>query len=43
MVDDAAHHGIVGEESDDLHGAAALRAEHRIGFIDFADELSVAY
>ena len=37
VVDDAVHHGIVGEESDDLHRPSALRTDHRVHLIDFAD------
>jgi hypothetical protein len=33
VADDAVHHGIIGEEGDDAHLAAALRANHRIYFI----------
>ncbi len=29
MVDDLVHHGLVGEERDDLHLSAAVRAEER--------------
>ena len=43
MVDDAIHDGIVCEESDDLHGAAALRADHRINFIDFPEYIGPAF
>jgi hypothetical protein len=43
VVDDAVDHGIVGEESDDLHRAAALRADHRINFIDFTDHIGPAF
>jgi len=42
VADDAIHHGIIGEESDDLRRAAAMRADHRINFIDFADHLGPA-
>ena len=42
LVDGAVHHGIVGKESDDLHRAAALRADYRINFIGFADHLDPA-
>ena len=42
MVDDSVDHGIVSEERDDLHLSAALRADHRINFIDFADHLGPA-
>jgi hypothetical protein len=34
VVNDPVHYGIVGEESDDLHRGAAVRADHRINFID---------
>jgi len=42
VVDDAVHHREVGEERDDLHAAAAPRADHGINFIDFPDHLSPA-
>jgi len=42
VVDDAVHRGIVGEEGDDLHRAAALGADHRVNLIDFADHLGPA-
>ena len=42
MVGDPIHHGIVCDESNDLHPAAAFRAEHRIDFINLADHLSPA-
>jgi len=42
MIDDPVHHGIVGEESDDLHRGAALRADHRVNLIDLADHLGPA-
>jgi len=34
VVENPVYHSIVGEESDDLHDAAALRADHRINLID---------
>ena len=43
VIDDSIHHGIVGEEGDNPHLSAALRADHRIDFIDFADHLSPAF
>jgi len=33
MIDDSVHHGIVGEEGDDAHLAAALGANQGIDFI----------
>jgi len=42
VVDDAVHHGIVGEESDDLHDAAAVGAGHGVNLIDFTDHLGPA-
>ena len=39
MVDDPVHHGIVGEESDDLHLAAALGAGQGIDLINLAANL----
>ena len=42
VVDDAVHHGIVGEESDDLHRAPALRTDQRVNLIDLADHLGPA-
>jgi hypothetical protein len=33
VVNDAIDYGEIGEESDDPHHAAALRADHRINFI----------
>jgi hypothetical protein len=40
VVDDSVHHGGVGEESDDAHLSAALRAEERVNFIHLTDHLS---
>jgi len=42
VIDDSVHHGIVCEEGDDLHCGAALRAEERGNFIDFAANLGPA-
>ena len=42
MVDDSIHHLMVGEERDDLHGAAAVRPQHRVNLIDLTDHLSPA-
>ena len=42
MVDDPIDHGIVGEESDNLHRAAALRTDHGVNFEDLADHLGPA-
>ena len=42
MVDDSIHHLMVGEERDDLHGAAAVRTKHRVNLIDLTDHLSPA-
>jgi len=43
VVDNPVYHSIVSEESDDLHDAAALRADHRINLIDFANHLGPAF
>ena len=37
VVDDLVHNRIVGEESDDLHRAAASRAKERVDFVDLPD------
>jgi len=42
MADDPVHHGIVGEERDDLHLSAALRADQGVDFVHFTDHLSPA-
>ncbi len=42
VVDDPIHHGIIRNKSDDLHLAAALRADEGINFIHFADHLGPA-
>jgi len=42
VVDDAVHHDIVCDESDDAHLALALGAEERVNFINFSDHLSPA-
>jgi hypothetical protein len=42
VVDDSVHHGMVGEESDDLHLSAALRAEQWVNFIDLVEDLVLA-
>jgi hypothetical protein len=42
VVDDAVHDGAVCQERDDLHRAAALRADQRINFVDFTDHLGPA-
>lgn len=42
MVDDSIHHLMVGEERDDLHGAAAVRPQHLVNLIDLTDHLSPA-
>jgi hypothetical protein len=42
VVDDSVHHGEIGQESDDLHLAAALRTEHRVDFINLAANLGPA-
>ena len=42
VVNDAIDYGEIGEESNDPHRAAALRADHRINFIDFTDHLGPA-
>lgn len=38
MVDDPVHHGIVCNESDDLHLAAALGAGQGVDFVNLADQ-----
>jgi hypothetical protein len=43
VVNDAIDYGEIGEESNDPHHAAALRADHRINFIDFTDHLGPAF
>ena len=43
VVDDFVHHGIVGEEGDDAHLAAAFGAGQRIDLIDLADHLGPAF
>ena len=35
VIDDAIHRGILREEGDDLHSAAALETDHRVNLIDF--------
>jgi len=42
VVNDLVHHGIVGEERDDLHLSAALRTEEWVNLIDLANHLSPA-
>jgi hypothetical protein len=42
VIDDPVHHGIIGEESDDLHHAAASRAEERVNLINLPDHLGPA-
>jgi len=42
VVDDPVHHGMVGEEGNDLHGVPALRTDERVHFIDLPDHLSPA-
>ena len=42
VVNDLLHHGIVSEESDDLHVAATLGADHGVNFEDLADLLGPA-
>ena len=42
MMDYPVHHGIVGEERDDLHRGTALGTEEGINFIDFADHPGLA-
>ena len=42
VMDDPVHYGVVREESDDLHRAAALRTDHRVDLIDLADHLGPA-
>ena len=37
VVDDAIDRLVVGDESDELHRAAALRASERVDFINLAD------
>jgi hypothetical protein len=42
VADDPINHGIIGEESDDLHRGAASRAEHRVNLINLPDHLGPA-
>jgi len=42
VMDDPVHHGIVGEESDDLHRGAALDTGQGIHLKDFSDHLCPA-
>jgi hypothetical protein len=35
VADDPINHGVISEESDDLHLSAALGADHRINLISF--------
>ena len=42
MIDDPVHNGILRDESDDLHSAATLGADHRIYLIDLPDHLGPA-
>ena len=42
MVDDSVHHRKVRNKGDDLHRAAALRAEERVDLIHFTDHLGPA-
>jgi len=42
VVDDAVDRLIVGNEGDEAHRTAALRASERVEFIDLADHLSPA-
>jgi len=42
VVDNPVHHGIVGEEGDDLHRGAALDTGQGVNFVHFADHLGPA-
>ena len=42
VADDPVHYGIVGDEGDDPHPAAALRTDQRIHLVDLADHLGPA-
>lgn len=42
VIDDSCDHGLVGEESDDLHRAPALRSDQRVNLIDLRDHLGPA-
>jgi len=42
MIDNPVHGGIIGDESDDLHHSPALRAKHRVDFINLANHLRPA-
>jgi len=37
VVDDPVHHGIVCDESDAVHLAAALGTDHRVDLVNFPD------
>jgi len=39
MVDDPVHGGIIGDKGDDLHHSPALRAKHRVHFVNLANHL----
>jgi len=43
VIDDSVHHGVVGEEGDDLHRPSASRADHGVEFKDFPDHLGPAF
>jgi hypothetical protein len=38
VINDPVNHGIIGEEGDDLHRAAALGADQGVDFIDLRDD-----
>jgi hypothetical protein len=42
VLDNSIDDGRVGEESDDAHLTATLRADHRVNLIDFSDHLGPA-
>jgi len=39
VVDDAVHHGIVGEEGNNAHPSAACRTPERVDFINLKESL----
>ncbi len=43
MVDDPVHGGMIREEGDDLHPAAAAGTDHGVDFVDFPDHLRPAF
>ncbi len=43
VVDDTVDHAVIGEESDDLHPAAAFRTDHGFDFVDLPDHFGPAF